>query len=153
MGYKNFSEICPIFNTDNDSGVEKEMTIPWTMGSCTVSTWGMFNHRFGREVVVQEIFGHTYQSTTCCVELSCSQTIGLYKSSTHDVSSAVIFGSLGFGSVEMSMTGDCIQSASMTSTSFTSTDILMFCNLSFAQLGRLVTNERQPYIVIRYREK
>jgi hypothetical protein len=158
MGYKNFSEICPIFNTDNDSGLEHEFAFPYVRGSCTVSTLATFAHQFGREVIVQEIFAHSYQSTTCCVFLSCSQTLGIYKTSITtrlhgDLSTAAVIGSLSYGSVEMSVVGDCIVAASMTSTAFGSTDTLLLSNISFADLGRIVTDQAHPQIVIRYRDK
>lgn len=148
MGYKNFSELCPIFNTDNDSGLEHEMVIPYFMGSCTVTTQAMFAHAFGREVVVQEIIGHVYHSTTAfaCVSNSCS--VAIFKTT---LSTAI--GSLAFGSVDCSITGDCRIDGSITSTAFTSTDLLILSNLTFAQQGRVITAGGPPTIVVRYREK
>jgi len=154
MGHQDFSQICPIFK----EGVEHELEIPYTMGSCTVCTMPTFMHQFGREVVVHEIFGKIYHSTTCFACVSTSGSIGIYKrtgnaSTACDMTLATLIGALGFGSVDCSLTGDCKISASLASTSFGSLDTLLLTNLTFMELGRTNTAGSWPKIVIRYRDK
>lgn len=155
MGYKNFSEICPIFNTDNDSGVEKEVSCANYYGSSTISApvWGF---KPGREITVMEAFANIYTSTTAfaCVSTSC--TINIYS----DQSLSTQIGSIALGSADMTAraslaqvtaSGHVCQPASLISTALTSTDMLAFANSTFAQAGQGSTARIQ--LIVRYREK
>ena len=148
MAHQDYSEICPIFN----EGVEKELVIPYNT-SCSVCTFPVFGFRFGREVVVQEIFANFKTSTTAfaCVSTSC--TIDIFS----DQSMSTLIGSLCLGSADMCvstavpLTGYCMQAGSLTSTAFSSTDMLTLCNRTLAESGELAGT--RVNVIIRYRDK
>lgn len=150
MAHQDFSQICPIFK----EGVEKELVIPYNT-SCSVCTFPVFGYKFGREVVVHEIFANMFTSTSAfsCVSASC--TIDIFK----DQSMSVLIGSLCLGSADMCtsnavpLTGYCMKAGSLTSTAFGSNDMLVLCNRTLAEVGQGSASNGKVTVIIRYRDK
>jgi hypothetical protein len=143
MGYKNFSEICPIFNTDNNSGLEHEMIAPIQL-SCTTTSYPSFQWTPGREVVLQEAYLVAQNSTGLTTALSCTLQIA------SDASSSTVIGSIDCGSAVMTdYLGAVLLSGSITSTALTSTDVVSIWGISGAGACKAVGNS----VILRYRDK
>jgi len=146
MGYKNFSEICPIFNTDNESGLEHELTPP-IMISNTVTAYPVFTWTPGREVVVTEADLVVYNSDGLTTGISCSLQIA------SDGSCSTAIGSVACGCAELSDNpayfGVANLPFSFTSTALTSTDVLSVWMVQGAGGSTAGANS----LTIRYREK
>ena len=146
MAHQDYSEICPIFN----EGVEKELTISGIPLSATLSI-PIVKIPVGREITVFEVLGHAYTSDTCYLGTT-SCTIGIYKvggATSGSLSNRIA--SIAFGSADRSVTCG-IQTGSVTSTAFTSTDLIGIAMNTFADSGANVL-KRDVSLIIRYREK
>lgn len=125
-----------------DDRGEREISFPIrTTNSISV---GQTDITFGRPVVVQEAFA-VYTTGSLSSGASCS--IGIFKGTLSTRIGSINISQSAFA---VGSTLDCIPStiqASMTSTSFTSTDILCIA-MDAINLG----NEQRPTVYIRYRE-
>ena len=138
MARKDYSEICPIFAEGN----EKELVIPIrTSGSISVDQAA---YTFGREVTIMEAHAHLITGSLATTSSSC--TIGLYKGTLSTIFGSIICSSGSTGN----HTADIIPimlTGSVTSTSFTSTDILCIA------IDSVATDTYPPCnIYIRYRD-
>jgi len=144
MAYKNYSEICPIFNTDNTSGLEHEVCYAIQLSN-TITAQPNFIWSPGREVVLMEANLLANNSTGLTTALSTSMQIA------SDGSSSTVIGSIACGTIELTdYLGIVNLSASLTSTSLTSTDIVTVWGLT-AGAGACKANGNT--LILRYRDK
>ncbi len=141
MSHLDFGTICPIFN----EGVEKELPIQIKTSGCISIDQAAI--KFGREVVVIEAYARytgSVSSDTGSSSVSC--TIGIFKGTLSTTIGSIAITSANAGSC----TDECVAfsvDGSVTSTAFTSTDVLCIAMTS------KTVNAYKCNVYIRYREK
>ncbi len=139
MGHQDFGGICPIFNEVNEKEISFKIR---TSGTISIDQTAF---KFGREVTVIEAFAHLI--TGSLATTSNSATIGIYKATLSTRIGSIVLASASTGV----STEDCYPATvagSVTSTSFTSTDILCIA------MDAKATDTYPPCnVIIRYRDK